>query len=150
MSWQDILKSSILKVLLEVDPETGIRYKKWDGQGYAPISQGSRNRGRLSGRELIRAAGEWGPGTNRISYDNSGFAHDTIGHQAFKEMGRWFCLACQVEFRMPDEFERAQRREDKEKGEVQQTQPHGISGVAIREYKDDPKVVARRNEGRLE
>tara|TARA_B100001287_G_scaffold276020_1_gene285446 strand:- start:2249 stop:2824 length:576 start_codon:yes stop_codon:yes gene_type:complete len=109
MQGKSILKENrIAKATLEVDPETKIRYKKWDGQGRPPINsllEEGKGRGKdLTGWDYVVEQAGRRPGQGVVPYDSSGFQHDTMGHQPYIHKGpdgrnRYFCLKCQVEFR---------------------------------------------------
>ena len=96
-------KDRIAKATLVVDPETKIRYKKWDGQGRPPINsllEEGKGRGKdLTGWDYVVEQAGRRPGQGVLGYDSSGFKHNTMGHQPYTHKGRHFCLACQIEFR---------------------------------------------------
>ena len=98
--WKDILKEDLNKALMVKDPDSGITYKKWDGQGRPPINslldKAPRN---MEGWDYVLEQAGRRPGEGVVPYDGSGFKHDTMGHQPYEYKGRHFCLACQVEFR---------------------------------------------------
>ena len=98
--WKDILKEDLEKALMVKDPSTGITYKKWDGQGRPPIKSLLESReGQRKGWDYVLEQAGRRPGEGVVPYDNSGFQHDTMGHQLYEYKGRHFCLKCQVEFR---------------------------------------------------
>jgi len=101
MNWKDILKEDkIAKAMMVKDPETGITYKKWDGQGRPPInSLLESSEGQRKGWDYVIEQAGMRPGRGTVPYDSSGFKHDTMGHQLYEYKGRHFCLACQVEFK---------------------------------------------------
>ena len=146
MSWKNILKNdAILKIQRATDPNTGIVYTK------DPTKTAMK--GLTSDAKILQAAGRY-PGSNLISYDNSGFSHTSSGHQAYGvsqgSQTRWFCLSCHVEFRMPDDAEDEQRQADRDEGrEVHQTPPYGIGsqGFNIQEYGNTQAVNQRRQGG---